>query len=42
MDGVGLRFFDLEHTALCMDSELALQSMQGDDQSSLTKHLAMR
>ena len=41
MNGVSLRFFDLKQIATCMDSELTMQSMQGDDHSSRAKHQAM-
>ena len=41
MNGVSLRFFDLEQIATCMDSELTMQSMQGDDHPSRAKHQAM-
>ena len=41
MNGVSLRFFDLKQIATCMDSELTMQSMQGDDHSSRVKHQAM-
>lgn len=41
MNGVSMRFFDLKQIATCMDSELTMQSMQGDDHSSRAKHQAM-
>lgn len=41
MEGVGLGVSDLEHTATYIDSELAMQSMHDNYESSLPIHWAM-
>jgi len=41
MEGVGLVVSDFEHTATYIDSELAMQSMHDNYDSSLPSHWAM-
>jgi hypothetical protein len=41
VEGVGLGVSDFEHTATYIDSELAMQSMHDNYESSLPNHSAM-